>query len=86
MSTHIDPTDFGLPKRTVIERLSEQSYALVVDRKSRIIMKDGKKIIEKANKIKMKMPDCQLTLKTSAPVCSKTVRLLEENSIDIIIL
>jgi hypothetical protein len=52
MSKTIDPQQFSLPARTVIEKLGDNHYALVLDRKSRVIMADGKKIVAKADKIK----------------------------------
>ncbi len=47
MSNIIDPKQFGLPPRTVLEQIDDSTMALVVNRKSRIIMKDGEKIVEK---------------------------------------
>ncbi|HIP37845.1 MAG TPA: hypothetical protein EYG88_00350 [Desulfocapsa sulfexigens] len=80
----ISPKDFGLPPRTVLEQLDEQTIAIIIDRKSRIIMADGKKIIEKAQKITATLPSVAVVLKTSAPVCSKTTKLLESNGIELI--
>lgn len=37
MPESIDPEEFGLPARTVIEMLDEQTLAIVIDRKSNII-------------------------------------------------
>lgn len=37
MPEFIDPDEFGLPARTVIEMLDEQTLAIVIDRKSHII-------------------------------------------------
>lgn len=37
MPEFIDPDEFGLPARTVIEMLDEQTLAIVIDRKSNII-------------------------------------------------
>ena len=58
--------------------------AIVIIRKSRIIMSDGKKILEKTEKIKEALPKAKISLKTSAPVCSKTTVFLKKNGIDII--
>lgn len=80
----LSPKDFGLPPRTVLEQLDEQTIAIIIDRKSRIIMADGKKIIEKAQKITASIPSISIALKTSAPVCSKTAKLLENNGIALI--
>ena len=80
----ISPKNFGLPPRTVLEQLDDKTIAIIIDRKSRIIMADGKKIIEKANKITSSLPSISVALKTSAPVCSKTAKLLESNGIALI--
>jgi hypothetical protein len=45
MNTRFNPKEFGLPARTVIEQIDKNTIALVIDRKSRIIMSDGKKNI-----------------------------------------
>ena len=81
MIKRIDAKSLGLLSRTVIEALLTGRLALVMDRKSRIIMADGKKIVAKAEKIKAYLPDYQVALKTTAPVCSKTKRLLKEHLI-----
>ncbi len=79
----IDPKQFGLPGRTVIHQTGKNEYSLVVDRKSRIIMADGKKILKKVEAIKNVTPEVKIRLKTSAPVCSKTTTFLNEHSVAI---
>jgi hypothetical protein len=79
----IDPKEFGLHARTVLEQVDEHTVALVMDRKSRIIMADGRKIVEKAAKIQKIRPKITVVLKTSAPVCSKTVIFLQKGGITI---
>ena len=80
----IDSKKFGLPSRTVIQQISKNHFAFVISRKSRIIMSDGKKVLEKADKIKRIQPDSRISVKTSAPVCSKTIQFLKDNGIKII--
>ena len=84
MDTIIDPKEFGLPPKTVIKQISKNHLAFVISRKSRIIMSDGRKILEKANKIKKIQHDSRISVKTSAPVCSKTIQFLKDNDIEII--
>lgn len=84
-NTTISPKEFGLPARTVLEQVDENTIAIVMDRKSRIIMADGRKIFEKAQKIKESQPSVSIVLKTTAPVCSKTKQLLESADIELII-
>ena len=78
-----DPKEFGLHARTVLEQVDEHTVALVMDRKSRIIMADGRKIVEKVEKIQKARPKITVALKTSAPVCGKTVTLLQNGGITI---
>ena len=51
MPEELDPKDFGLQSRTIIERINQNTIALVINRKSRIIMSDGRKILDKVEKI-----------------------------------
>jgi hypothetical protein len=77
----IDPKIFGLPARTVLEQIDDRTVAIVMRRKSRIIMADGRKIIEKADTIRKRDSSLAVVLKTSAPVCSKTIQQLEQAKI-----
>ena len=81
----LSPKKFGLPARTVIEQIDGDTIAIVIDRKSRIIMADGRKILEKIQKIKESCPNSGFALKTTAPVCSKTRSYLETEGIQIIL-
>ena len=74
----VDPKEFGLHARTVLELVDDTTLALVIDRKSRIIMADGKKILEKVEQIQKVQPRVNVILKTSAPVCSKTLTFLKK--------
>ncbi len=47
-------------------------------------MADGKKIMEKAEKKKGVKPSTSVTLKTTAPVCSKTKNYLEDAGIQVL--
>ena len=84
MPEYIDPKEFGLPSRTVVEIIDEKTLAIIIDRKSRIIMADGGKIVEKAEKIRQKRAEVKIILKSSAPVCGKTSRFLGEYGIDVL--
>jgi len=84
MNNSIDPKTFGLPPKTVIEEINRNHLAIVISRKSRIIMSDGRKILEKAGKIKMVHPNSKISLKISAPLCSKTRKFLEEHEINVV--
>lgn len=80
-----DPKEYDLPARTIIEQIDPHTVALLIDRKSRIIMADGKKVLEKVKKIKHVRPAMVVVLKTSAPVCSKTKKFLEAEGIQLIL-
>ncbi len=86
MSKKLDPKEFGLPARTFIQQIDEKIIALVIERKSRIIMADGRGILEKVNKIIKKQPSVKVVLKTTAPVCSKTKNFLESESVEVFLI
>ena len=80
----LDPKEFGLHPRTKLEQRSSDEIAIVIERKSRIIMADGKRIAEKAEKIREKQPASRVVLQTTAPVCSKTVAYLESKGVQLL--
>ena len=47
----IDPKKYGLTPRDQIRRIDATHWALVMNRKSRIIMADGRRILEKADRL-----------------------------------
>ncbi len=80
----VNPKAYNLPSRTQLEEIDSNTIAIVMNRKSRIIMTDGNKVFEKSNKIKEVRPNVDVVLKTSAPICSKTIKYLKDNGIKII--
>ncbi len=80
----VDAKKFGLPAQTIVEKISADLFAIVIERKSRIIMADGKKILTKAEKIQCAQQGARVILKTTAPVCSKTACMLEEHGIEVV--
>ncbi len=84
MREQIDPKSYGLPPRTILMKDESEEFVLVIDRKSRIIMKDAQMILRKSEMIKEKIPNAIVSLETTAPVCSKSIKFLEENSVEII--
>jgi len=85
MNKFIDPLLFGLTPSTKLKQISTTQFEIVIQRKSRIIMKDGEGILAKADKIKKHVPDVQINLATSAPVCGKTKVFLEEHGIGVVL-
>jgi len=84
MKKTIDPKKFDLPGKTVIQELDKKHYVLILDRKSRVIMADGKKLVEKADKIQNMAPGTKVSLRSTAPVCSKTIRFLADHGIELL--
>ena len=79
----IDSKSVGAPTRSVIGQDNNNHLYIIKNIKSRIIMKDGYKIVEAVKQIKDKT-NSSVSLATTAPVCSKTTRFLSENDIKII--
>lgn len=77
----LSPAAYNLPARTTLVQVSENHIAIVVDRKSRIIMADGKKLLDKTIKIKEAAPNLYVSIVTTAPVCSKTKKYFQKNGI-----
>ena len=84
MAKLVDPGEFGLSARTILEDGGQGQLIIVIDRKSRLIMADGRKIVTKAEKIRALRPETTILLQTTAPLCSKTKSFLEENGIGVI--
>ena len=79
----IDPKKFGLSSRTALGQLSRNHFVIIKDRKSRIIMKDGRQILEQINLILDKEQNLKVSLATNAPVCGKTTKYFNEERIKI---
>ena len=77
----IEPKSIGIRSRIKILK-KDVLIILEIDRKSRIIMKDGEKIKSNVDIIKNNF-NLPVELHTSAPVCSKTKAYLEKEDIRI---
>ena len=78
---NIDPTQYNLSSRVDLRQDRSGDLLIIIDRKSRIIMKDGIRVLEMGKKINKIDPKKNISVRTSAPICSKTKKLLLENSI-----
>ena len=78
---NIDPTQYNLSSRVDLRQDRSGGLIIVIDRKSRIIMKDGMRVLEMVKKINKIDPKKNISVRTSAPICSKTKKLLLENNI-----
>jgi hypothetical protein len=77
---NIDPKRYNLSSRTILRQIGKNNICIIIDRKSRIIMKDGQRIMKQAQAIHRINSNIIITVLTSAPVCSKTrLFLLEKN-------
>ena len=79
----INSKSVGAPTRSVIGQDNNNRLYIIKNIKSRIIMKDGHKIVDAVKQIKNKT-NSSVSLATTAPICSKTTRFLNENDIKII--
>ncbi|MBT3502851.1 MAG: hypothetical protein HOB40_05680 [Candidatus Marinimicrobia bacterium] len=80
---NIDPKRYNLSARTVLRQSDKNSVFIVLDRKSRIVMKDGYRILTQAKTILQIKPTIIITVLASAPVCSKTRSFLLQNNIQV---
>ena len=79
---NIDPTQYNLSSRVDLRQDRSGGLLIIIDRKSRIIMKDGEKIRSNVDIIKNNF-NLPVELHTSAPVCSKTRIYLEKEDIKV---
>ena len=84
MINQIDPKSFGLSSRDLLIQSDDGSIMLVIRRKSRVIMADGRRILEKIERMRAVRPDIDIHLKIEAPLCSKTKNFFEEKKIILI--
>ena len=78
---NIDPTQYNLSSKVDLRQDRSGDLLIIIDRKSRIIMKDGIRVLEMVKKINKIDPKKNISVRTSAPICSKTKKLLLENNI-----
>ena len=77
-----DPKKYGLSTRVVLIENEQKETIIVINRKSRIIMKDGTKIMDQARKTQQRKQKT-INVKTNAPVCSKTKQYLQNKGIEV---
>ena len=79
----IDPKRYNLSPRLNLQQNELNELFIIIDRKSRVVMRDGHRIFQMVNKIQSIEKDRHISVLTSAPVCSKTRTFLSNNSISI---
>ena len=77
---NIDPKKYNLHSRVKLLGKNKTVF-IVIDRKSRIIMKDGHRIVKIAKQINQVEVDKEVAVLSGAPVCKKTKKFLLENDI-----
>jgi len=70
----------------ILEAVGPHQIRIVKRRKSRIIMKDGKQLLQQAQQIKKQFPDVTVEVATTAPVCSKTRAFLQGHGVRVVFL
>jgi hypothetical protein len=84
LKEQVDPKVYGLPPRTTLMKQGPDKFIIIINRKSRIIMKDALIILKKAETIKEQAMDATVALETNAPICSKSIKFLEENNVEVL--
>ena len=79
----VNANELGLSSRIKIAIDNKGNHYIVKNIGSRIIMKTGEKINKIANQIKTNTKG-SVFLATTAPICSKTKKYLEEKKINIV--
>lgn len=79
----LTPQYYKLNSRTQLEELAPQQIAIVKRIKSRIIRKDAEKIVAMAKQIQEVEPTYQVSLVCNDNICSKSLKLLGENGIEV---
>lgn len=83
---NLTPQYYNINPRTKLEEISDNHIAIVKDIKSRIIRKDALKLVETAKQINTVEPDLKVSLMCNRNICSKSLKELADNNIDVIYL
>ena len=79
----VDTKKYNLSSRVSLQENSSNELCIVINRKSRIIMKDGYRILEIAEKIKQVENKRKVKVLSSAPVCRKTRAFLNKKGLSL---
>ena len=79
----IDPKKYNLTSRPTLYKKMDDIF-IIIDRKSRIIMKDVYRISEQAKSIWSVDPGIRVRVATSAPICTKTKEYLRQVNIEVL--
>ena len=81
----VDSKKYGLSSRVKLEYAGENHLKILLHRKSRIIMKDGQRVLDMVSKIKTYDSAIEVGLSITGPICSKTIQFLNDNEIKVVI-
>lgn len=79
----IDPKQYGLSARVKLEWIEKDHIKIILHRKSRIIMKDGQRILDMAKQITNIDSSIKVSLGISGPICGKTIKSLMDSGIQV---
>ena len=79
----LNSKEYGLSTSTLVGKADNEQIFLIKDRKSRIIMKDGRQILDQIETIRINSQIKNIVLATNAPICGKTIRFFAENKIEV---
>tara|TARA_Y100001970_G_C13954000_1_gene709703 strand:+ start:537 stop:791 length:255 start_codon:yes stop_codon:yes gene_type:complete len=77
---NLNPKKFNLSSKIKLKK-DEKGIFIILERKSRIIMKDGRRLLGIVKKIKEIEPNERISVLSSAPICSKTKYFLFQNGV-----
>lgn len=80
---NINPKKYNLPPRTKLKENPSGKIFIIINRKSRVIMKDGERVLNLVKKINLVEPNKKVGILSSAPVCGKTKNWLFDNGISV---
>ena len=81
----VSASDYNLPSRVILRAVDKNHIAIVKLIKSRIIQKDAAKIVEIARQIQSVDADMKVSLVCSSAICSKSLTLLKNEGVGVII-
>lgn len=80
-----NPTFYGLSARVQLEELGDNHLGIRKVIKSRIIQKDAAKILNIVRQIKSVNSNLELTLICTPNICSKSIKLLKGEGIELLL-
>lgn len=83
---NLSPEYYKINPHTKLEEIADNHIVIIKDINSRIIRKDALKLVETAKQIQTVDPDLKVSLMCNKNICSKSLKMLAENKIEVIYL